>query len=561
MTRFPTSSIGKQLSVGFGLIFLLLAVLGAAVFVWHSQSASAQRAFLERIAPLAERADQLERSLLQVGIDVRSYLLSPDQERLNRYRQSFEGTREAMRRLDQAPKDADGEELARQIAARITPYLEEADRLLKRHSQIPVDSAEEATLSELRERATVSVQRFEDLQRGKIALAIGKMQTARDRVSSGLIAVILLGGLMSAAIAWVTTQSVRRPVNALVDVAGSLEEGNWEPALALIPQARSDPAEKLPSKGEIRRLARAIGFAAQSLEQREQRLQAQNEELQVQNEELQAQNEEIQSQGEELQAQSEELQAQHEEIEAQNERLKLQAEELGEADRRKNRFLGVLAHELRNPMAPISNSLALLKRAPPGSEHAVRAQAMIERQARHLTRLIDDLLDVTRISQGKIRLQREELDFIELVRACLEDQQATLESGERNLSFTAPPAPVRVNGDRTRLSQVVGNLLSNAVKFTDRGGHITVALEVEPARRLAQLRIGDDGIGLDPQLIPQLFQPFTQGAHSIDRVNGGLGLGLSLVKALVDLHGGGIDARSDGPGRGAEFVVRLPLEG
>ncbi len=352
MTRFPTSSIGKQLTVGFGLIFMLLAVLGAAVLVWHSQSASSQRAFLERIAPLAERADQLERSILQVGIDVRSYLLNPDAERLNRYQQSREQTLETVQRLEQAPKDADGEALIRQIAARITPYLDEADRLLKRHSQLPVEPAEEAVLSELRERATVSVQRFEDLQRGKTALAIGKMQTARDRVSSGLITVILLG-----------RSHVRAPLHGSPHVGAQAGErvgrcrrlrsrtATGSPRSSSFPKPATRPPEKLPAKGEIRRLARAIGHAAQALEQREQRLQAQNEELQVQNEELQAQNEEIQSQGEELQAQSEELQAQHEEIEAQNEQLKLQAEELGEADRRKNRFLGVLAHELRNPMA------------------------------------------------------------------------------------------------------------------------------------------------------------------------------------------------------------------
>jgi signal transduction histidine kinase len=302
----------------------------------------------------------------------------------------------------------------------------------------------------------------------------------------------------------------------------------------------------------MRKLARAVGSAARALEQREQRLRAQNEEVQGQNEEIQAQTEE-------LQAQSEELQAQHEEIQAQNEQLKQQADELNEADQRKNRFLGVLAHELRNPMAPISNSLALLRRSPAGSEHALRAQAMIERQVRHLIRLIDDLLDVTRISQGKIRLQREELDLVEIVRACIEDQQATLEPGERSIRFIAPQGPVLLNGDRTRLSQIAGNLLSNAVKFTDRGGSIVVELRADPARKSASLHVSDDGVGLDADLLPLLFQPFAQGAGSLDRTHSGLGLGLSLVRALAELHGGEVSGSSEGPGRGAQFVVTLPV--
>lgn len=545
MTRFPTSSIGQLLGVGFALMFLLLGVLGAAVFVWHTESAEAQRHFLERIAPLAERADQLERSLLRIGIGVRSYLLNPDSERLAQYRRARDETREALRRLGQIPKEVDGEPLYRQIVERVQPYLAETERLTHLKTSNSFDPPEETVLADMRERAVLSVQRFADLQRGKTATAIASMQKSRDRVSSGIVAAILLGGLLSAAIAWVSAQSVRRPVQELVKVAGALEEGNWKPALSLVAHTETANAEAPPPPGELRRLARAIGFAAVALEQREQRLQAQNEELQSQNEEIQAQ--------------TEELQAQSEEIQSQNEQLKQLAEELGEADRRKNRFLGVLAHELRNPMAPISNSLALLRRSPPGSEHALRAQAMIERQARHLIRLIDDLLDVTRISQGKIRLQLEELNLVEVVRACIEDQAAALEATERSISFVAPERQVRIDGDHTRLSQIIGNLLSNAVKFTERGGRITVELRADDASRHATLHVIDDGIGLEASLMPLLFQPFTQGATSLERAHSGLGLGLSLVQALVELHGGVVTARSDGPGKGSEFVVRLPL--
>lgn len=542
MTRFPKYSVGQQLGIGFGLMFLLLALLGAAVYIWQSQSAGAQREFLERIAPLAERSDQLERALLRLAIAGRNYLLHPVQSRMNQFEEARAEVESSLDRLEQLPKEADSEAIARQIARDLRPYLLEANRVVKQHLQSPLQPAEEARLSELRERTTELVRRLADLQRGKMATAISTMQASRDRVSDGIAAAIIIGGLLCMAIAWVTAQSVRRPVNELVTIAGSLEAGDWKPASQLVPETRL-AASGNAEAGELRQLARAIGAAAAALQQREHQLQAQNEELQAQNEEIQSQ--------------AEELQAQHEEIQAQNEQLKRQAEALGEADQRKTRFLGVLAHELRNPMAPISNSLALLKRSPPGSEHALRAQAMIERQAKHLVRLIDDLLDVTRISQGKIRLQREELDLEEIVRACIEDQHAALESGERSFSFIAPEVPVRMNGDRTRLSQIVGNLLSNAVKFTDRGGRITLELGVESGEAL--LRVRDDGIGLEPELVPQLFQPFTQGATSLDRAHSGLGLGLSLVQSLAELHGGTVSAHSDGPGLGSEFVVRLPI--
>jgi signal transduction histidine kinase len=551
MNRFPTASIGRQLGIGFGLMFLLLGVLGLAVFLWHSESAEAQRTFVERISPLTDQADDLERALLRVAIEWRSHLLTPERARYNQYRKASDDARQAMLALKRATREPDGETLIRQISKRVDAYLEHADTLVAHHLTTPIESAEENQLAEMRDRAIEGVQRFLDLQRGKQAAALATLQTARNRVSAGIVAAIVLGGLLAAAIAWVTAQSVRRPAKELVAIAGSLEAGDWTPAAALVRNLPAVTEAETRTQGEMRQLAHAIGSAATALEQREQSLQAQNEELQ-------AQNEEIQAQAEELQAQSEELQAQHEEIQAQNEQLRQQAAELGEADQRKNRFLGVLAHELRNPMAPISNSLALLKRSPPGSEQALRAQAMIERQARHLIRLIDDLLDITRISQAKIRLQREELDLAEIVRACIEDQQAGLAEGERNLRFDAPAHPVRMTADRTRLSQVVGNLLSNAVKFTDRGGHISVALRTDSGG-WSSLSVTDDGIGIEPGLRPRLFEPFTQGSAGLERSNGGLGLGLSLVRALVELHGGTIEARSEGPGRGAEFVVRLPL--
>jgi two-component system CheB/CheR fusion protein len=292
---------------------------------------------------------------------------------------------------------------------------------------------------------------------------------------------------------------------------------------------------------------------------------ASNDRIRMQYEELQIQNEEIQAQNEEIQAQSEQLQAQHEEIQAQNEELLQQSEELqrnvaalAEADEHKNRFLGVLAHELRNPMTPIANSVFILKRTPPGSEGAKRAQAVIERQITHLVRLIDDLLDVTRISEGKIQLQRQRMDLVETTRACVDDFASTFEQFGIGVELDLPDEPVEVNGDQTRLAQVLGNLLSNSMKFSDNG-HVKLTLRVDNASGEAVIRVTDTGIGMEASLLPHLFQPFSQGVTGLAREKGGLGLGLALVKALVTLHDGEVSAHSDGPGRGSEFTVRLPL--
>jgi two-component system CheB/CheR fusion protein len=295
------------------------------------------------------------------------------------------------------------------------------------------------------------------------------------------------------------------------------------------------------------------------------RIQEQSEELQGQNEELQAQHEELQAQSEELQAQNEELQVQRDEIHAhthlleeQGAVLREQAAQLLEADERKNEFLGVLAHELRNPMAPITMSLYILRHAPSDSARAERALAVLERQARHLTRLIDDLLDVTRISRGKVRIEREPIELGELARTCVDDQHAAVESRNLVLDVDLPSVPVWTEGDRTRLSQILNNLLSNATKFTDPGGRVTLRLTADPDAREAVLEVKDTGIGIDRALLPRLFQPFSQGASGLARTNGGLGLGLALVKALAELHGGSVEASSDGPGRGSTFTVRLP---
>jgi PAS domain S-box-containing protein len=235
-------------------------------------------------------------------------------------------------------------------------------------------------------------------------------------------------------------------------------------------------------------------------------------------------------------------------------------EALREADRRKDEFLAVLSHELRNPLAPIKNSLHVLDRVDPGGVQARRALAVIGRQADQLSRMVDDLLDVTRITRAKIQLQPGRLELNELVGRTVEDHRSLFEKAHLRLELELAPAPIHVNADRNRLAQVVGNLLQNAVKFTPPDGRVCVSVATDVAAARALLRVADTGAGLAPEIAGRLFQPFVQADTTLDRSKGGLGLGLALVKGLVELHGGEVTASSAGVGRGSEFTVRLPLD-
>jgi PAS domain S-box-containing protein len=233
--------------------------------------------------------------------------------------------------------------------------------------------------------------------------------------------------------------------------------------------------------------------------------------------------------------------------------------ELAEADRRKNDFMAVLSHELRNPLAPIRNSTYILERAVPGGEQSRRAVAVIERQAGQLARLVDDLLDVTRITRNKIQLQRETIELNDLAQHTIEDQRSLFDRAEVRLEFNPAPAPVFVDVDRNRVAQIIGNLLQNAAKFTGRGGSTRITITTEAAEKRAVIQVADTGVGMTPEMLSRLFQPFSQADSTLDRSKGGLGLGLALAKGLAELHGGDITANSAGLGQGAEFVVRLPL--
>lgn len=239
--------------------------------------------------------------------------------------------------------------------------------------------------------------------------------------------------------------------------------------------------------------------------------------------------------------------------------LREQTEALHEADQRKDEFLAMLGHELRNPLAPIHNAVQVLQLR--GEDAGTRewAVGVLGRQVRHMTRLVDDLLDIARIGSGKIQLHRERLDLAQVVRGTAEDHRTTFEGAGLVLDVELPADPVWVLGDPTRLSQVVGNLLNNAVKFTNAGGRVQVRLACDEAGRKAEVLVKDTGIGIEPDMLPRVFATFAQAERSRDRSRGGLGLGLALVKGLVELHGGEVRAASDGPERGSEFSFWLAL--
>jgi signal transduction histidine kinase/ActR/RegA family two-component response regulator len=237
--------------------------------------------------------------------------------------------------------------------------------------------------------------------------------------------------------------------------------------------------------------------------------------------------------------------------------LRQRAEELVEAGRRKDEFLAMLSHELRNPLAPIRTALHVLRRSGSPDPNAGRAREIIERQVDQLSRLIDDLLDVSRIARGKIQLARQVTDLRSIVRLAVETSRPLIEQRQHRLDVALPPEPLWVEADAARLGQVLTNLLNNAAKYTDPGGQIALTATREAAE--AVLSVRDTGVGVPPALQPRIFDMFMQADRSAHQTQGGLGLGLTLVRRLVEMHGGSIGVVSEGAGKGSEFIVRLPL--
>ena len=237
-------------------------------------------------------------------------------------------------------------------------------------------------------------------------------------------------------------------------------------------------------------------------------------------------------------------------------------DDLRAADRLKDEFMAILAHELRNPLAPIRFALQIMQMSGDNREHVVRAQEILKRQVPQLIRIVDDLLDTATITQGKIRLRKEPVILTHVVNGAVEASKQLMESSRHQLTVTLPNTPVHLEADPARLGQIVSNLLNNAAKFTEPGGRIWLSAETapgtDPGAKEIVISVRDTGIGIPADLLPRVFDMFTQGDRSLERSRGGLGVGLTLVKRLVQLHGGTVEARSDGLGKGSEFIVRLP---
>jgi PAS domain S-box-containing protein len=236
--------------------------------------------------------------------------------------------------------------------------------------------------------------------------------------------------------------------------------------------------------------------------------------------------------------------------------LKLAEERLQEADRHKDEFLAMLAHELRNPLAPVRTALAIMKQPGAPAGDVGRVRDVMERQVQHMAQLIDDLLDVSRISRGRIELRKQVVDVAAVAGRAVEAVRPLLDERGHRLRVALPPGPLWLEADPVRLEQILTNLLSNSAKYTDPGGHIELA--AERAGGEVVLRVKDTGIGIAPEMLPRVFDLFVQAERRLDRSRGGVGIGLTLVKRLAELHGGSVSAFSAGPGRGSEFTVRLP---
>jgi PAS domain S-box-containing protein len=234
------------------------------------------------------------------------------------------------------------------------------------------------------------------------------------------------------------------------------------------------------------------------------------------------------------------------------------AQDLEQATRNMSEFIAVLAHELRNPLAPIRNAVHLMANAPADDASQKALRELIDRQSRHLARIVDDILDIARITRGSLAVERARVDMADAARRAIEMTAPLVEVNEHQIEVELPEQPIPVRGDLHRLTQVIGNLLNNAARYTPRGGRISVSATSEGGQAVVKVR--DNGAGLDPALSGRIFDMFVQGRPSLERIGGGLGVGLALARKIAELHGGALEARSEGRGRGAEFTLRVPLD-
>ena len=247
----------------------------------------------------------------------------------------------------------------------------------------------------------------------------------------------------------------------------------------------------------------------------------------------------------------------YDELRRTQEALRGAVERLNDADRRKDEFIATLSHELRNPLAPIRNAVQILKLAPLPTPELEWSRDVIERQVDALAHILEDLFDISRISRGRLELRKERILLSQVLEAALETSRPIIEAAGHKITVSLPPDPIQLDADPARLSQVFSNLLNNSAKYTDDHGYIVLTATPEDDHVVIAVR--DTGIGIAPDMLPRIFEIFSQSPRTLDRSQGGLGIGLSLVRGIVSLHDGSIEARSEGSGRGSEFIVRLPI--
>ena len=482
------------------------------------------------------------RSLLEMGTGLRGFILAADPDLRAAYQRAAKQLPRDVLELQNSVSDnpvqtAQVQKIAKTIEEYMAWHAETVRLSGTGHRDRAIARAKSQTSGRLQNAIVEAMMTFiqtEDALDKERASALDQSQIRQQWLlwcGAGTTFLITLG------LAFVFSGSIGGRLATLTDNAQRLAAGE-----ALAPPVRG--------RDEVAQLDRAFRRMAQEIAQSAQFLRRSAEEIGALYEQAKGSADEIRRLNESLERRITERTS---EVARANEALR-------EADRRKDEFLAMLAHELRNPLAPIRTGLQIIKK-PDSDLHAVeKARTTMERQLGHMTRIVDDLLDVSRITRGKIALRRERLDLARLARDSTDDHRPAFEQPGLTLAADVPETPVWVMGDSTRLAQVLDNLLHNAAKFTDRGGKVTVRVVLDGDRRQAVLSVSDTGTGIEPEMLPRLFDAFAQADRSLERSKGGLGLGLTLVKGLVELHGGEVGAASAGPGRGAEFSVRLPVQ-
>jgi signal transduction histidine kinase/CheY-like chemotaxis protein len=552
-------SVGQRLAISSLGVALLIAALGVSVAIATSHVRELRAHKFTVIAPRVEASERVERLMYLQAILVRNFAISRAPEDLLAFRRSQEEVARAMARLAAVPKTPHGQQIlaeAEPTLARLNaafgPYLAVLD-----NPDLATRLRAEAAVAEQRDVLLRMLQQFLALQREQIRMADVRIDTALQRLQwtiALLTSLVLLGSILTAV---GVGRGVQRSATRLVHAADAMRKGSFTEARALADDPEWNPDR--PFRDELRETSHVFARMATTIQSQQEQLQSQTEELQAQSEELQVQNEELQAQTEELHAQSEELLTQADELRQQSDELRTNQEGLVQsnaalraAEEQKNRFLALLGHELRNPLAAIRAAVQVVEDAQ--EETREKALAILNRQTVHLGRLLDDLLDVGRINSGKIPLARRTLDLAAAVRRCVATMREGATAPRIELQATEP---VWVEADETRVEQIVTNLLTNAVKYTSLDGWIRVRVAREHGQ--AVLEVTDNGAGIAPELLPRVFDYFVQGDAPPGGDRGGLGLGLALVRSLVELHGGAVEAHSAGRGHGVSILARFPL--